>query len=258
MLRLCIATLAVLAFLAAGCGTETDDTADRPASSVSADEPRDVSPDVSIDSPSDGDETTSATMMITGTASPPEAEIRIGSRTATPDARGAWEREIKLELGENAIDVVASVPGSSETADAGITVTRKRTAAQRKAFRAAQERRRLARLDRLRANARAIDPKQLQKSPDRYTGDEVMITGEIFQIQERDGDNFFLMNTECETEYEVTFCNGPTVHVTYGFSTEKTEDDIVTVYGTVAGGYEYDTQIGGTNFVGSVEARIIE
>jgi hypothetical protein len=258
MLRLCVAALAVLAFLVAGCGTETDSAVDRPASSAVADEPRDESPEVTIESPSDGDETTSATAMITGTASPPDAEIRIGSRTATTDAGGSWEREVKLDLGDNTIEVIASAPGSSETADAEITVTRKRTAAERKAFRAAQERRRLARLDRLRANAREIDPKQLQKNPDRYAGDQVVITGEIFQIQEGDGENFFLMNTECETEFDITFCNGPTVHVTYGFSTEKTEEDIVTVYGTVAGGYGYDTQSGGTNFVGSVEAKIIE
>ena len=83
-------------------------------------------------------------------------------------------------------------------------------------------------------------------------------SGEIFQIQEDGGDNFFLINTECETEFDIRLCDGPTVHVTYDESTDKTEDDFVTVYGIVEGGYEYDTSIGGSNFVASVDAEIIE
>ena len=46
--------------------------------------------------------------------------------------------------------------------------------------------------------------------------------------------------------------------MTYPFPTDKTEEDLVTVYGVAAGGHEYDTQIGGSNFVGSIDARIIE
>ena len=40
--------------------------------------------------------------------------------------------------------------------------------------------------------------------------------------------------------------------------TSKAEEDLVTVYGTVTGGLDYDTAVGGSNFVASIEADIIE
>lgn len=213
--------------------------------------------DVSIDEPVDFDETTRTSLTVRGVVQPADAEVTVNGRAAEVSGDGRWETSVDLELGSNSVNAKASVSGSTARANASVTIRRTRTAAQRRAFRAAQKRKREARLAEVRANAREIDPELLQKDPDRYSGDLVKVAGQIFQIQEG-GDNFMLLNTKCSTEYDITLCDGPTVHVFYDQSTNKTEDDLVVVYGRVEGGLDYDTAIGGSNYVASVEGEIIE
>jgi hypothetical protein len=256
-------TTIVLCAAAAAVGLgacSEEEPAERGAAARASDEGP-PAPDLEVDitEPFDGDDTTSNRVTVRGTVSPAEARVRVNGTNADVDAGGSWSVRVDdLDLGEQQLTARATLGDSTERASDTVSVTRKRTAAQRAAYRAAQERKRQERLTTLKATAEWIAPKLLQKSPDRYTGDSIAISGEIFQIQEDGEENFFLMNTECETEYDITICDGPEVHVTYTGSTDKTEDDLVTVYGTVLGGLEYDTQIGGSNFVASVKGEVIE
>jgi hypothetical protein len=262
MHRFILTTFALLALLvfSGGCGSSSDSESGSAApesGSTSEPEPEPVELDVVVDKPSDGDTVRYPKVRVEGTVQPADADLRINNRSVNVDSDGSFSKAVNLEIGDNPINVRASVAGSTDRASEDLTVIRRRTPAEQRAFRAAQERKRQERIANLRANAQTIDPELLQKNPDKYAGTPVAITGEIFQIQEG-GDNFLLMNTKCETEYDITICDGPTVHVVYGFDTDKTEDDLTTIYGIVEGGYEYDTQAGGTNYVASVKAQIIE
>jgi hypothetical protein len=254
--RIAALSLAFVVLIASGCGQseESDGTA---TSKTAPPEPTVVTFENVNE---DGEKFRRKRLEVTGVASEPGAEIDAGEgRTTTADSKGEFSLRVRLkEIGENAIDLIASKPGF-ESSTRTIYITRGRTAAERAALRERERLRREREEAELRASAQAIDPKQFQKNPDEFAGEKVVISGEIFQIQEGDLDeNFLLMNTECETEFEVRICDGPTVHVTYEGSTDKTEEDLVTVYGTVTGGYEYETQIGGANYVGSIEAEILE
>jgi hypothetical protein len=205
----------------------------------------------------DGDTVRAKSVLLRGKVSEPGATVDIDSKEVTADTDGSFRIRVRLpDIGENQIYVDARKPGFESDSET-IYVTRALSAAERAARAERRRERREAELAELRASAEQLDPELLQKDPDRYAGQKVVMSGEIFQIQEG-GDNFFLMDTVCSTEYDITICDGPTVYVTYPFGTDKTEDDLVTVYGEVMGGYEYDTQIGGSNYVGWIEARIIE
>jgi hypothetical protein len=196
-------------------------------------------------------------IVLSGTVSPARATVSVKNKTVTSDAKGDFRIPVPLrEIGENMIYLDARKPGW-KSAHETLYVSRALTVAERAARAERRRQRREAALAELRASAEALDPELFQKDPDRYYGKKLIMTGEIFQIQEG-GDNFLLMDTECSTEYDITICDGPTVYVSYSFPTDKTEEDLVTVYGVAQGGYEYETQIGGSNYVGWIEAKIIE
>jgi hypothetical protein len=48
------------------------------------------------------------------------------------------------------------------------------------------------------------------------------------------------------------------IWINYPGTIKGAEDDIITVYGTVAGEKSYETQIGGETYVPEVDARYIE
>jgi hypothetical protein len=204
----------------------------------------------------DGRTVHSKTVLVSGKVSEPNAFVAVEGKPADADESGAFRVKVKLDVGDNFFDITASKPGF-ESASQTIAIERVLSAAERRARAERKRLKREAEIAELRSSAKQLDPDLLQKDPDRYTGEQVVMSGEIFQIQEG-GNNFFLMNTKCNTEYGTTLCDGPEVYVSYDFATDKTEDDIVTVYGEVQGGYEYDTQIGGSNYVGHIRARIIE
>jgi hypothetical protein len=224
---------------------------------VASSEPAEPELDVTIDRPGEFAELRKSKVRVHGAVQPAGAGVKVNGRSAIVQPDGTWSKVVHLDVGENPISVSAALAGSTDRVNDDLTVTRRRTAAERAAFRAAQERKRQERLATLRASAQAIDTELLQKNPDKHTGETVAVTGEIFQIQEG-GDNFLLMNTGCETEYDIRICDGPTVHVTYDGETRFTEDDLLTVYGTVNGGLDYDTAIGGSNFVASIDGEILE
>lgn len=249
-------TLAVvLVLFVAGCGEEAgNEPRDAADTAETTAEPQRLFLTIS----QDNDTVKGRTVLLTGDVSEPGATIDVdGEKEATANANGVFRVRLRLpELGENAFRVEATKPGFDGDSQT-ISITRERTARELAAVRARRRERRERELADLRTNAKPIPPRQLQKNPDSFAGERIVISGEIFQIQEG-GDNFFLMNTECETEFDITICDGPSVYVTYDFSIPQAEEDLVTVYGTVQGGYDYETQAGGSNFVGHVEARIIE
>lgn len=241
---------AVMAVLIAGCA---EDEGEDGGGSKAPAEPKEVELHVN----EDGERVEAKSIVVTGKVSPPGAEVQVADKEVTADGRGIFRARVGLpEVGQNTIFVDARKPGF-ESADETIYVTRELTAAQRAARAERRRQRREAELAELRASAEWLDPELFQKNPDRYIGQSLAMSGEIFQIQEGGG-NFFLMDTACTTEYDITICDGPTVYVTYGFPTDKTEQDLVTVYGEAMGRYEYETQIGGSNYVGWIEGRIIE
>jgi hypothetical protein len=254
----------LLAAAVAGCGTTADPEpgaagSGRSATSADTAEPSPPELDVTIDSPRGGKRTTASRVRVTGTVSPPDARVTVNGRSADVEADGTWTARASLELGTNGVRAVATTDGTTDRAVDTVEVVRRRTAAQRAAFREAQRRKRERRLAELKASARAIDPELLQKNPDKHAGERVVVSGEIFQIQEDSSQgNFMMINTGCETSYDIRICDGPTVHISYRGTNDKTEDDFVTVYGTVVGGLEYETAIGGSNFVASIEAEIVE
>lgn len=239
--------------LFAGCGGDSGDSGEAKQEKPKQQQPKEIT--IAVDQQ---DPTVRAnTVVLTGHVTEPDATVQVGDKELTPKPDGTFRARVPLpKVGDNTIFVDARKPGF-DSDSMTVVVTRALTAAERQARAERRRQRREAALADLRASAQELDPELLQKDPDRYTGTKVVMTGEIFQIQEG-GDNFLLMDTGCSTEYDITICDGPTVYVTYPFGTDATEEDVVTVYGVVRGGYEYDTQIGGTNYVGHIAASIIE
>lgn len=250
--RLAVFCLALTA--ASGCGDD--------GGSESGSKPKAKPERVLIESVDQANDAVAAkAIVMSGTVSEPGATVTVGDKTVKANSAGVFRARVRLdELGQNYFVIKASKSGFKSDAET-VFVKRKLTAEQIAARDAAREERKRLQREReiaeLRASAEALDPKQFQKDPDRYIGQKVTMSGEIFQIQEG-GDNFFLMTTMCDTSYEVTLCEGPDVYVTYDFPTDKTQEDFVTVYGEVQGGHQYDTNIGGSNYVGHIKARIVE
>lgn len=91
------------------------------------------------------------------------------------------------------------------------------------------------------ANAEPIEFKQLEKNPDRYTGEYVKYTGEIVQIIESDDyTNIRLAVTKDSYGYSYD----EIIFIQYDGLTEFVEEDVVTVYGTVYGSHDYTSQAG--------------
>lgn len=194
--------------------------------------------------------------VVTGKVSPVDSVVLATGEDVKTKSNGSFRVKVPLHTGENNITLTATRRGYTAASES-VFVTRTLTAAERAARAEKRRQKKEAAIANLRASATELDPGQFQKDPDRYAGQKVVMRGEVLQIQEG-GDNFLIMTTGCETEYEVSICDGPEVYVGYGFDTDKAEDSMVTVYGTVVGGKEYETTIGGSNFVGELKARIIE
>ena len=249
--HLFVRAAAIGVLVVAGCG---GDDSGGGGSATKREKPKEV---VIQNVNEDGETVEGGRIVITGVVSEPGAEVQVGDKEVTANHEGHFRARTPLpRIGENRIYIDARKSGFESDSET-VYVTRELTAQERQARAERRRQRREAELAELRASAQQLDPELFQKDPDRYFGEKVVMSGQIFQIQEG-GDNFLLMDTMCSTEYDITICDGPTVYVTYPFPTDKTEEDLVTVYGEAMGGYEYETQIGGSNYVGWIEARIIE
>jgi hypothetical protein len=101
--------------------------------------------------------------------------------------------------------------------------------------------------------ATAIDYDQLIKNPFHYVGEKVVYTGQIFQISE--GFEDFMLLSVTDEGYGFWDDN---VWVTGFGHIDGAEEDIITVYGIVAGAEEYETQIGGSTYVPKIRAKYID
>ncbi len=244
-------TATALIVALAGCGSSSTAEPTRDQASSTTEETPDVV--LTIERPDDHSDVHSKRVRLGGTVDPPTATVEVAGRDAIV-RDGRWQKTVTwLERGSNKLIVTASAPGHAlDTAD--VTVIRRRTQAEIAAAREARRLRAQRREASFRASARRIDYDQLLKDPERFSGEKVVYTGKILQVREEGGSGFMLLQVTCD---EYGFCDDP-IYVEYEDSTDSAEDDEVTVYGIVRGGYEYDTQAGGSNFVPSVEARYID
>lgn len=101
------------------------------------------------------------------------------------------------------------------------------------------------------ADCKEINYKELNKNPDKYTGENIKLYGTVMQISEGNS----------EGNYLLMYVNGnynQLAYVEYYNDTNIVEDDYITVYGVCGGSYSYTTKIGGTNTVPSVYGAILE
>jgi hypothetical protein len=202
---------------------------------------------------------------IAGTVSPAGSVVKVNGRRAV--VRGShWRIDVKLKRGQNDYEVRAKRTGYVEADPFRLTLVRKRTPAELKAYRAEVARKReLARQRRLAAiaqrkqnfinSAQPIDYKELQKDADSHAGEKVKVYGQIFQIQQ-DGDFGGIMLVSV-TNDGYGFWDDH-VWVNYTGKVAKNEDDLITIYGKVKGSKSYDTQAGGTTYVPEVNAKYID
>lgn len=171
--------------------------------------------------------------------------VTVNGRPASVDG-SRWSAPVSVSNGTKTFKVAASKPGYD--GDQASVDVRRRLSKAEKAERAAAAKQRWM------ASATSIPFGQLDKNPDRYSGDRVMYRGQIFQIQEDFGSTMILLSV---TDEGYGFWTDE-IMVTYDGTTEAVEDDIVTIYGTVEGSETYETRIGGENTVAKIKAKYIE
>lgn len=102
-----------------------------------------------------------------------------------------------------------------------------------------------------------VDYQTIARDPDSWEGKNIVVTGEVIQVQESSRENAYRISI---TEGEYGLWTDP-VYVTYDASGDATrilEDDIVTVYATSTGLYSYTTVLGSEQTIPSMEAKYID
>ena len=99
------------------------------------------------------------------------------------------------------------------------------------------------------ANCSHVDYAQLEKDTSKYKGQNVVFSGKIFQIQEKNGKGMILLSTG---DY-----NSDLVYVDYNGANDFVENDHVTIYGVMKGDKSYNTRMG-TNNLPYMEGKYIE
>lgn len=266
-----VLTLLVLAVIAIGAlsGGDDDERTSATASqsvqgqsSATPSEPA-TTPQVelAVTTPKDGATIRQGKVRVRGTVSPDSSTVTVEGRRAIVK-NGRFSTTVKLpSVGTNLIQVRSTAPGHDANYFSR-EVDRKRSAAElaaiRERRRLARERREQARIQReatFKANAITIPFNQLNKSPERYAGDKVKYTGQIFQIQEAPSGGGLMLLSVTNEGYDFW---SDQVWVNYEGRVQGAEEDIVTVYGTVIGSKSYDTQIGGERSVPELQARYID
>ncbi len=126
---------------------------------------------------------------------------------------------------------------SSSTNDSSASVTQETTPAPAPAETEAQ----------YKASCKKISYKQLEKNPDKYTGQRVKFTGTIFQIQESGDFTSILLDVG---GYD-------NISVLYDGTTNAVEDSEITVYGEILGSYTYESVAGYQITVPQMSAKYI-
>jgi hypothetical protein len=211
---------------------------------------------LSVKSPADGDSVHGDDVTVKGVSAPRarlEVTVDGALKRVKADKDGRWKVTSGIDVGENAIDVQATKKGFQDEHYA-LSITRRRTAAERAALRQARIDAALRKKTAFEASAETVPYNQLEKDPERYAGKKVKFTGQIFQIQQDYGSTVILLAVTNEG-YDIWDDN---VWVDYSGEIKGAEDDIITVYARVTGEKSYKTQIGGETYVPQVRAKYIE
>ena len=125
-----------------------DNNASKKASPAAAGKqvPADPVAEVSVTRPADGGVVRRHKFALTGTATP-GTTVEVDGRSAKVAANGSWTRTVTADIGPNGYTVTATGAGYQDAAPTEVSITRKRTAAERAGLRAA--------LARARAKAKA-------------------------------------------------------------------------------------------------------
>ncbi|QHT48013.1 hypothetical protein M662_16500 [Bacillus sp. SB49] len=110
-------------------------------------------------------------------------------------------------------------------------------------------------LEKKKDNAKDIRFKELDKNPDKYSGDFLKYQGEIIQIMEDETSTVIRLAV---TKDSYGYDYNDVVYVTFDDTTPFVEEDIVTVYGTVSGSYTYESTAGHQITLPAMEAEVIE
>ncbi|MGE7604381.1 hypothetical protein ACQKL5_18185 [Peribacillus sp. NPDC097675] len=91
------------------------------------------------------------------------------------------------------------------------------------------------------ANAKPIEYNRLKKNPDKMIGEYTKYTGKVVQIQEEED---FTAIRLAVTKTSYGYDPNDIIMVMYAGTTDYIEDDVITVYGTISGKYNYTSQAG--------------
>lgn len=141
--------------------------------------------------------------------------------------------------------------GSSKSEEKTVTVTHSEEA--KKAIEEKNENEEKEKQTKAKENANSISFQMLNKNADNYVGEPYYIKGKVIQAIE-DGGTTLLRVDMTQNEYG-NWDN--TVAVIYSGYTDAVEDDIIEVYGTVYGNYNYESTIGANLTIPGIDAENI-
>jgi hypothetical protein len=190
-------------------------------------------------------ETTRDQVKLHGTVSPRGSKVRVNGVRAAVSGRH-WSKIVSItRKGDNSFKLIGSKPGHDGDRMTAL-VTRKRSAAEKAAARAAKRQAFIA-------QATNISYEQLLAHPSRYEGTKAVYRGQIFQVQEDGGATVILLSV---TDQGYGFWDDH-VWVEFDGTIRGAADDMITVYGTLNGTRDYDTQAGGNTTVPSMRAKYV-
>jgi hypothetical protein len=207
--------------------------------------------------------TTDRTVALSG-ATTPGARVTINDHSAQVHG-SRWHRTVRLDIGSNDIEAHATMAGHVDSNEL-ITITRHHTqveletkARERRERKEAEERRRREAVEAeerdYKEKASTIPFSQLNKDTERYDGEIVTYTGQIFQIHEEGGEGGWMLVSVTNDGYGFW---SDEVYVSFAGHVQGAEKDTVTFWGKVTGTKEYETKIGGNNEVPEIEAKYVE
>ena len=110
-------------------------------------------------------------------------------------------------------------------------------------------------LEEKKQGAKEIRFAELNKNPEKYSGEFVKYQGEIIQIMEDESSSVIRLAVTMDS-YGYDF--NDVVYITYDGTTSFVDEDEITVYGTVKGSHTYESTAGYEITLPLIEAEIIE
>ncbi|WP_048189858.1 hypothetical protein [Methanobacterium sp. SMA-27] len=110
-------------------------------------------------------------------------------------------------------------------------------------------------LEKYKVSCTVISLQALNSNVNKYEGQHVNFTGQIVQINQKDGQTNIVMSV---TQVNGGWSNTDLIYVTYKSQTNLKRGDIITVYGAVSGTYNYISVTLGRLVLPKIIARDIE